>query len=291
MISPASIALPYSKELAGFSAPMEGVDIFYHFIGFFASQAELDSGMRFLYCAACVCYILDDWSTVNIHTMAQYIHSSTTQVKIICLGEHEENRVACSDAREYSCGKICNRLLACTRHVCHLECHVVEGAPNSDQAGKNCESCERDCELPRPEGCQHPCKKGKCHPGECPPCRQPMRILCHCGLTQLYVRCCEWNNSADADRNAQKSCKNQCPKQELELKQEKEREETEQRERKEAELIQRKLEGARKKRKPKKSVSDDDSLQKDRWWKDTKIILSGAFLAAAFAIGLYFYIQ
>lgn len=79
------------------------------------------------------------------------------------------------------------------------------------QAGDNCEQCELGCTKPRPEGCVHTCLK-RCHPGDCLPCSQMLRVQCHCGLNQLYVCCSEWTSSSEDKKQSQQSCGNQCPK-------------------------------------------------------------------------------
>lgn len=56
------------------------------------------------------------------------------------------------------------------------------------QAGPECLQCEEGCSKSRPVGCPHPCVL-PCHPGECPPCIQMLRIKCHCKITTLYVEC------------------------------------------------------------------------------------------------------
>lgn len=61
------------------------------------------------------------------------------------------------------------------------------------QAGPECLHCEEGCSKARPPGCPHPCVL-PCHPGECPPCVQMLRIKCHCKITSLYVEC-RWVDS------------------------------------------------------------------------------------------------
>ncbi len=39
-----------------------------------------------------------------------------------------------------------------------------------------------------------------------------MRVWCHCGLTQLYVKCGEWTMAVGGDKENLACCKNQCPK-------------------------------------------------------------------------------
>lgn len=69
--------------------------------------------------------------------------------------------------------------------------------------------CENPCTKDRPDGCPHECPK-PCHSGRCPPCKQMLRIKCHCGLTQPYVACSEW--IILEKREEMQSCGNQCPK-------------------------------------------------------------------------------
>lgn len=79
------------------------------------------------------------------------------------------------------------------------------------QAGDNCEQCESGCTKPRPEGCTHSCLK-PCHPGDCPPCSQMLRVQCHCSLNQLYIQCSDWTSSNEDKKQMLQSCGNQCPK-------------------------------------------------------------------------------
>ncbi|GIX91271.1 geranylgeranyl transferase type-1 subunit beta [Caerostris extrusa] len=37
---------------------------------------DCESDMRFVYCAACVCYILQDWSTIDVEKIVEYIKNS-----------------------------------------------------------------------------------------------------------------------------------------------------------------------------------------------------------------------
>lgn len=43
---------------------------------FCASKDGSESDMRFIYCAACISYIIDDWSGVNIEKATDYILKS-----------------------------------------------------------------------------------------------------------------------------------------------------------------------------------------------------------------------
>lgn len=130
-------------------------------------------------------------------------------VQVRCLGDHETADWPCHIAKPSSCGRPCGRLLTCTNHTCMIPCHAVEGAVSRLEAGINCEHCENSCSKPRPDGCTHYCPK-PCHPGNCSPCKQMLRIKCHCGLTQPYISCNEWLNMDK--REELQSCGNQCPK-------------------------------------------------------------------------------
>ena len=46
---------------------------------------DSESDMRFMYCAACVCYMLDDWSTVDRSKMLEYIRASLVGGGCVCV--------------------------------------------------------------------------------------------------------------------------------------------------------------------------------------------------------------
>ncbi|XP_067003149.2 NF-X1-type zinc finger protein NFXL1 [Anabrus simplex] len=132
-------------------------------------------------------------------------------VAVSCLGGHEISEWPCYIAVPTCCHRPCGRKLACGNHTCTIPCHKVEGARDEINAGSNCEVCEAGCTKERPEGCSHQCFK-PCHPGDCPPCSQMVRMSCHCLVTQLYVRCSDWTSADDDKKVALLSCGNQCPK-------------------------------------------------------------------------------
>lgn len=134
-------------------------------------------------------------------------------VAVTCLGGHETAEWPCSTAKPASCGRKCGRLLPCGNHSCLRDCHKVKNALDGVRCGSNCRKCEAECLKSRPEGCSHPCLKA-CHPKECDPCAQIIRIWCHCAISQLYVKCGEW---IDALKNPERRltmacCTDQCPK-------------------------------------------------------------------------------
>ena len=47
-----------------------------HCFSFCASLVGFENDMRFVYCATCICYILKDWSYINIPNMVQFIMKS-----------------------------------------------------------------------------------------------------------------------------------------------------------------------------------------------------------------------
>lgn len=130
-------------------------------------------------------------------------------VPVQCFGAHEVSDWPCHLAKPGSCFRPCGRNLPCGNHKCTLPCHTVQDSTDDITAGSNCEVCENECCKKRPEGCQHTCPK-PCHPGECPPCKQMVRIKCHCSLLQLYVVCKDLLNP-DKQEEIQ-SCGYQCPK-------------------------------------------------------------------------------
>ncbi|KAK7868185.1 hypothetical protein R5R35_003052 [Gryllus longicercus] len=132
-------------------------------------------------------------------------------VLIKCLGEHEEITMPCSSARQMSCGRKCGRTLTCGNHECEQPCHIVEGSETATSAGTNCDMCESSCTKARPDGCSHSCLKF-CHPGKCPPCRQMIKVRCHCELNLMCINCFEWTGANAEKKASLQNCGNQCPK-------------------------------------------------------------------------------
>lgn len=46
-------------------------------------------------------------------------------VRVVCMGGHTEEVQLCSEKRQYSCGRVCERPLSCGSHYCQRECHEV----------------------------------------------------------------------------------------------------------------------------------------------------------------------
>lgn len=132
-------------------------------------------------------------------------------VPVACLGKHEVADWPCHEAKPASCGRLCGRLLACTNHTCERDCHKVRHAADDVSAGINCKKCESECLKPRPPGCSHACPN-RCHPGSCPPCEVNLKLKCHCGINNLYLKCFQFTTSSQEERTASLSCTDQCPK-------------------------------------------------------------------------------
>ncbi|XP_055535843.1 NF-X1-type zinc finger protein NFXL1 [Wyeomyia smithii] len=113
------------------------------------------------------------------------------KVSVTCIGGHEAALWPCYNSKPTSCGRPCGRALRCGVHTCQLQCHAVKRI-NSTEQDPRCQSCDADCLIPRPAGCVHPCKR-PCHPAPCNPCQVPTKTSCHCGLTQIFYKCHEFN--------------------------------------------------------------------------------------------------
>lgn len=151
-------------------------------------------------------------AAVRMELVSQPCPPCPELMRLACRGKHSISTFACSELRPYSCGKPCGRSLACGNHTCTVECHEVEGAPSDTQAGNNCSVCEEGCQKLRPPGCSHPCNK-PCHPGDCSPCTQYVKMKCHCGLNPVYVPCHQWTVESRDKQDELQSCKNRCCKQ------------------------------------------------------------------------------
>lgn len=135
-------------------------------------------------------------------------------VPVTCLGGHETRPWPCHISRPSSCGRACGRPLPCKNHTCELTCHKV-GTTNetngTSSVGTPCMECENECLFPRPAGCTHTCPQ-PCHPAPCKPCKQLVRISCHCGISTLYRYCVDLTSASSNKRDELLRCGNQCPK-------------------------------------------------------------------------------
>ncbi|GBM65110.1 NF-X1-type zinc finger protein NFXL1 [Araneus ventricosus] len=132
-------------------------------------------------------------------------------IPVTCLGGHEVQNLPCSSAQSTSCGRKCRRPLSCGNHTCSLECHSVNNINDLTKASDKCETCEESCKKPQKPGCTHPCPL-PCHSGKCKPCKQHIKLKCHCQINIMYILCDEWT-SADENKKAElMCCSNRCPK-------------------------------------------------------------------------------
>lgn len=129
-------------------------------------------------------------------------------VQVACFGDHEVDEQPCHSASRRPCGRPCGRPLDCTNHLCTLLCHFYENNPEYPQVPYACKPCDKECLVVRPEKCTHKCAKRSCHPGPCPPCEILERVRCHCGITELYIRCRELSSATEE----MFCCNQQCPK-------------------------------------------------------------------------------
>ncbi|XP_046470529.1 NF-X1-type zinc finger protein NFXL1 isoform X1 [Neodiprion pinetum] len=131
-------------------------------------------------------------------------------VMVTCLGGHETLPWPCHKAVSSCCQRPCGQLLSCTNHTCMLLCHVVQASGDNGQPTP-CEECEKPCVIPRPQGCTHTCPS-ICHPAPCKPCKQIVRLPCHCSINTLYIRCSELTSANEETKKEMFKCGNQCPK-------------------------------------------------------------------------------
>ncbi|KPP79604.1 NF-X1-type zinc finger protein NFXL1-like, partial [Scleropages formosus] len=100
-----------------------------------------------------------------------------------CLGEHEVSPLPCHSCGPFSCGRPCGRLLACGNHRCW------EGVP---------------------------ALRGELRPASAPglpsPCKQMVRVKCHCKIATLFIECLKLTTADEETRKLLESCQNQCPK-------------------------------------------------------------------------------
>lgn len=143
-------------------------------------------------------------------------------IQVTCLGGHETLPWPCYKAIPSSCLRECGQLLSCTNHYCEKLCHKLQLSSNngniddtddesSDQDENKCMDCEKPCLFARPKGCTHTCPK-PCHPSPCDPCKQIVKVPCHCGINTLYIRCAQLNSAFGEKYDNLLKCGNQCPK-------------------------------------------------------------------------------
>lgn len=111
-----------------------------------------------------------------------------------CVGGHSTKLIPCALPALWRCDAVCGGSLPCGRHTCAKACHARTGAASADSgaASASCGTCDKPCNLARPSECSHPCKMGKCHTGDCPPCEARLVKRCHCGRQEIAKPCVQW---------------------------------------------------------------------------------------------------
>ncbi|CAF4308985.1 unnamed protein product, partial [Adineta steineri] len=132
-------------------------------------------------------------------------------ITVSCFGQHRTETFACSSAHPFCCGQVCGRILKCRNHLCSRPCHIVTNAANTTDAGAECIQCEEMCTKERPVGCQHSCPLA-CHPNNCPPCKQRLRMRCHCNTEVIYSNCQTFTTATETEKEKIKSCCKPCTK-------------------------------------------------------------------------------
>ena len=146
-----------------------------------------------------------------------------------CFCEKENLEVDCTldnrQSQQFSCGKICDKLLSCKNHKCREICHslpcsicpfspdVVTSCPCGKQAIVVGERTSCLDEILTCKGvcnkmlmCRHVCPS-KCHNGPCPPCNKTTNVKCRCGNMDSKVKCKTLTTRADDIL-----CKKRCTK-------------------------------------------------------------------------------
>lgn len=147
--------------------------------------------------------------------------SCTEVLKLKCHCGQQEifkncNELSADTRKNFSCGKLCEKLLDCGKHICQERCHPgprcwsckllsenIKTCPCGNTAlkrttlleRKQCTdpipTCESKCNRPLncgPEKNRHKCQK-KCHTGPCPPCKLKTTIYCDCKQSTRTVAC------------------------------------------------------------------------------------------------------
>lgn len=144
-------------------------------------------------------------------TLECYCGDKTVQKSCMDLGSAKKRA-----SKHFSCDKICDKLLSCTKHRCTQKCHPGPECPDCKLLSSNLKSCpcgstlikksvleaRKSCTDPvptcdnkcnkflicGPEKSRHKCQK-KCHVGSCPPCRLKSTVRCDCSMSTKTIEC------------------------------------------------------------------------------------------------------
>ncbi|KAI8359868.1 hypothetical protein EDC96DRAFT_513466 [Choanephora cucurbitarum] len=139
----------------------------------------------------------------NCHPDNEPCPPCPTLVSRPCLcGKTELKNVPCY-RESPRCGRVCEKVLSCGKHVCLKTCH---SGPCLN------ETCTQICGGTRAR-CGHVCK-AKCHDGQpCPehePCQAKITAICSCGQNSLELPC---NATAESDGSKRElECNDFCAK-------------------------------------------------------------------------------
>ncbi|XP_072040523.1 NF-X1-type zinc finger protein NFXL1-like [Amphiura filiformis] len=155
----------------------------------------------------------------------------TSQQRCMC-GKGEQVRPCASP--EWSCDKICGKVLSCGSHTCEKECHQQGQCGDCPRSGqRTCPCGKTKFDLPCTEdipNCGDTCEKllscgihqcsQRCHTGECEKCRQMCTKKCRCGLRERSVLChkeylcdskCSQMRDCTRHQCKRKCCDGSCP--------------------------------------------------------------------------------
>ena len=69
--------------------------VFLIYFSFRPVSEDSENDMRFVFCASCICYMLDDWSGMDVEKASYYIKQSLVSIKnksyYLNLGKHSSN--------------------------------------------------------------------------------------------------------------------------------------------------------------------------------------------------------
>lgn len=136
------------------------------------------------------------------------------EVQRLCIELSETSRKA--SITNFSCDKVCGKLLTCGNHNCIEKCHPGPHCPTCKLLSENIKTCpcgstlikksllleRKSCIEPiptceskcnrllvcGPEKNHHRCQK-KCHTGPCPPCKLKTPVRCECKLSTKTIEC------------------------------------------------------------------------------------------------------
>eukprot|EP00397_Hematodinium_sp_SG-2012_P006567 GEMP01006601.1.p1 GENE.GEMP01006601.1~~GEMP01006601.1.p1 ORF type:complete len:882 (+),score=184.98 GEMP01006601.1:86-2731(+) len=167
-------------------------------------------------------------------TMTCHDDCGPCPVKIVakCRCGLKKALVPCSEAHNFSCGRVCGKMKPCGKHRCEQECHagactecetIVTCACGHTTAESSCAKptrvrCYRTCNKPLACG-RHKCTR-VCHVGDCGPCDSMRRQQCRCGQLVKDLQCqkdflcdrrCTRMRGCNYHKCSRRCCDGKCP--------------------------------------------------------------------------------